>query len=177
LVFEFYELFFLDFVFCFLSCSMKKLFFFAILLAALPAVSYSQILDTIDILEKDSIVKYAVQYESKDSIHLKKIVGKYAKFPKQKALVMHFRDSLRHGREIIYFPNKKKSIVKNFRKGKLQGIWKLYNEGGFLLAKGRYFNGHRNGLWTEYSNGKKIGSTTYLDGFQMRGQFLNHPIR
>jgi len=147
------------------------------LVGVFPTVSYSQILDEIDVLEKDSVVKYAVEYTSKDSVSHKKIVGKYVRFPKQKALVIHYKDSLRHGKEVMYYPNKKKSIVKHFRNGKLQGAWKLYNESGMLLGKGHYINGRRNGLWTEYSNGKKIGSTTYLDGFQMRGQFLNHPIR
>lgn len=56
----------------------------------------------------------------------------------------------------IYYPNGQKNIEKNYSKGFLNGIYKVWNEEGILLIEQYFKNGKKDGKYTEWHSDAKL---------------------
>ena len=67
-----------------------------------------------------------------------------------------------------YHENSKLKSIGVFKDGKDEGLWKFYNQDGFLEKSINYKNGLFNGLWTNYRRNKnnviEIDESIYING-------------
>ena len=90
---------------------------------------------------------------------------KWAEQGGRKLLQFEIVDGLKEGKEVSYYPTRKKKTEYLFRKGKRHGSSSSWRPNGKKAWERHYKNGAPHGTWTEWNEqGQETNSRTYKDG-------------
>ena len=81
---------------------------------------------------------------------------------------MHYRDDVKDGEEIRYYPNGKIEIRQNFKNGRLDGKYERNNEAGAPVERGQFKGGEKDGKWTWFDHGREVYTAKFKDGKEVK---------
>ena len=82
--------------------------------------------------------------------------------------VINYREDIKDGEELRYFPNGKVELRQNFRNGVLDGKYERYNEAGSPVEKGQFAGGEKEGKWVWYDNGREVYKARFKGGKEVK---------
>lgn len=75
---------------------------------------------------------------------------------------------------IIYHENGRVKEMGSYRNGKLDGLWKQYNDTGALLTRATFHNGTRQGVWEFRTEADQpLGTLSFNNGVLTHGEQYN----
>lgn len=84
--------------------------------------------------------------------------------------IVTYKDSLKNGEAINYYPDGNVNIIFNYKDNKKHGDFKWFYENGKLYEDGSYKNGKKHGLFKRYTKTGKLSSEmTWFDGLPCKG--------
>lgn len=80
-----------------------------------------------------------------------------------------YKNGVKNGKWIKYFPNGKKMTETTYKDGKLEGPFVNYDPDGKLIVKGQYRDGEMDGVWLYYDENGAL----YRKEVYNKGQLIN----
>ena len=109
-------------------------------------------------------------YYSQDNLQDSGII--YNEQPYYKSEELHYKNGLRNGVRVLFYPNGKWKIIEHYQQDKLEGEYMRYDEEGKLLEHGQFHQGQMHGLWNfYYANSTQIKERVHFKDGQEMGYY------